>query len=208
LNFEGEEGAMPRIAPIPWEELTQQQRDRYQAGVEAGAFTDPVPYQILAYTAHSAAPDDGDRHPNFPNHLLGGRLLELIRIRSAQLGGCEPCSVARKTESATEEVVACLVDTSLRQGLNARERLALELLERLSDDHHSIGDDFYRRLAQHFTTAEIVELGQVCGSTMGLHRFLHTLNFYGQEPPAVPYDRTQVGVTWAQRGREREASLP
>jgi hypothetical protein len=189
---------MPRIAPIPWEKLSSQKRQKYEAGVEAGAFTDPVPYQILAYVDHVVPPDDGDRHPNFPNHLLGGKLLELIRIRSAQLGGCAPCSVARKVDSATEEVVACLIDPSLRSDLNERERLALELLERLSADHHSIDDDFYRRLARHFTTAEIVELGQVCGSTMGLHRFLHTLDFYSDKPPVIAFDEAQRGVTWDQ----------
>ena len=190
---------MPRIEPIPWDELDPKERKSIEEGMAAGAYTDPLPLQIFAYAAHDAVPDDGDRHPNFPRNLLGGKLLELIRIRSAQLGGCEPCQASRKVEGATEEVVSCLIDPSLRGDLSVRERLALEFLELMATDHHRIGDDLYRRLAAHFTTAEIVELGLACASSIGMHRFLHTLDVYGDSPPVIGYDRGQVGTTWAQR---------
>jgi alkylhydroperoxidase family enzyme len=199
---------VPRIEPIPWEALKPEQQRTIQAGLDAGAYTEPLPLRILAYAEHDAAPEDGDRHPNFPRHLLGGKLLELLRIRSAQLGGCEPCSASRKVEGATEEAVACLIDPSLRGDLAPRERLALEFLERLATDHHGIGDEMYRRLAEHFTTAEIVELGMTCGTTIGMHRFLHTLNVYGDDGPVIPYAPDQVGAAWSQRrpsGDERGA---
>src|SRR5579863_6809241 len=141
---------MPRIQPIPWEDLTTAQRDGMQAGMKSGAYADPLPLQIMAYADHDAPPDDGDRHPNFPRHLLDGKLLELLRIRSAQLGGCEPCMASRKVEGATEDVVACLTSPSLRNDLSDRERLAVEFLELLATDHHRIGDDIYRRMALHF----------------------------------------------------------
>src|SRR5579862_5429888 len=107
------ERSMPRIAPIPWEKLRPSQREWMQEGLASGAYTDPLPLQIMAYADHESAPLDGDRHPNFPRHLLGGKLLELLRIRSAQLGGCAPCMASRKVEGATEEVVACLTDPAL-----------------------------------------------------------------------------------------------
>jgi alkylhydroperoxidase family enzyme len=193
---------MPRIAPIPWDELPAASRAYMEQGLASGGFTDPLPLQIMAYADHDAAPDDGDRHPNFPRHLLGGKLLELLRIRSAQLGGCEPCQASRKVDGATEEAVACLVDPSLRGDLTARERLALEYLELMATDHHRIGDAVYRRLAEHFTTAEIVELGLTTSHMIGTHRFIHTLNVYGDGEPAVAYDPGQVGRTWAQVQRE------
>jgi alkylhydroperoxidase family enzyme len=191
---------VPRIEPIPWGDLTPEQRELMGAGMESGAYTNPLPLQILAYADHDAAPDDGDRHPNFPKHLLGGKLLEILRIRSAQLGGCAPCSASRKVIGATEETVACLIDTTLRSQLSERERLALEFLELLATDHHAIGDPMYRRLAEHFTTAEIVELGRTCGTMIGTHRFLHTLNLLeGDAEPVIAYDPAQVGVSWAMR---------
>jgi hypothetical protein len=81
---------MPRIEPIPWDELTDDQRAMMQAGGESGAYTMTLPLQILAYADHDLVPDT-DRHPNFVDNLLDARLLELLRIRSGQLGGCEPC---------------------------------------------------------------------------------------------------------------------
>jgi alkylhydroperoxidase family enzyme len=196
---------MPRIEPIPWDKLPAKQREMIEAGVKSGAFTDPMPVQILAYADHDAAPDDGDRHPNFPRHLLGAKLMELLRIRSAQLGGCEPCSASRKVEGSAEAAV-CLTNPALRGDLTERERLALEFLELLANDHHSIGDDQFRRLSEHFTTAEIVELGLSCASMMGTHRFMHTLNLWGDEPPVIPYDPDQVGVASSQRPAARTAN--
>lgn len=185
---------MPRIEPIPWNDLTEAQRDAILAGEASGAFTDRLPLQILAYAEHSEPPADGDRHPNLPDHLLGGRLLELLRIRSAQLGGCDPCMSSRKQGSISDDDIACLLDPSRRADVDERERLALEFLDLLATDHHAIGDDVYRRLAQVFTTAEVVELGQTCGGMIGLHRFLHTLDVHWVCSPVIPYDPEKVGV--------------
>lgn len=196
---------MPRIEPIPEEHLTSRQREWMEAGRQSGAFTDIMPLRILAYADHDHAPEDGDRHPNFPTHLLGGNLLELLRIRSAQLGGCAPCMTSRKTQGATEEVVACLANPSASSALSDRERLALEFLELLATDHHSIDDDIFRRLSEHFTTAEIVELGSTCGGMIGQHRFMHALDIFGQGEPVIAYDAGQVGVTIAQARRPASA---
>jgi hypothetical protein len=189
---------MPRIEPIPWNSLSPAQRAAMQAGLDSGAYRIALPLQILAYADHDRVPNDGDRHPNFPRHLLDGKLLELLRIRSAQLGGCEPCMGSRKVEGATEEVVACLTTPSQRSELSARERLALEFLDLLATDHHKIGDDLYRRLAGHFTTAEIIELGSTCGHMIGTHRFLHTLDVFGACEPVIAFAPEQVGASWAE----------
>jgi hypothetical protein len=188
---------MPRIEPIPWDKLRPEQRAAMQAGIESGAYRIALPLQIFAYADHDRVPDDGDRHPNFPRHLLDGKLLELLRIRSAQLGGCEPCMASRKVEGATEEAVACLISPALRGSLSNRERLALEFLDLLATDHHRIGDDMYLRLTAHFTTAEIIELGSTCGHMIGTHRFLHTLDVFSDCAPVIPYDPEQVGAAWA-----------
>jgi hypothetical protein len=197
---------MPRIEPIPWEKLSPSQREAMEAGMASGAYTDPIPLQIMAYADHDQTPDDGDRHPNFPHHLLEGKLLELLRIRSAQLGGCAPCSASRKVEGATEELVACIVDPLPGAGLSARERIALEYLSLLANDHHSIGDELYRRLAEHFSTAEIVELGLTCARMIGTHRFMHTMDIFGTCEPAIRYDERQVGATWAEVQAVAEAA--
>lgn len=188
---------MPRIAPIPWEAITPAQRQRFEHSIsEGGSPPDKTASRILIYAEHDHVPDDGDRHYNYPKALLGGRLMEMLRIRSAQLGGCDPCMNARKVDGVDEEVVVCLANPALRDDLTERERLALNFLDLLATDHHAINDDTYRALAKVFTTAEIVELGTNCGHMIGSHRFIHTLDPYGDGTPVIDYDPAQVGVTW------------
>ena len=136
--------------------------------------------------------------------LLGGRIVELIRIRSAQLGECQPCMQSRKHESITDEDVACLVAPGHSQ-LTEQERLAVEFLDLLSADHYAIDDDTYRRLGKVFTAAQIVELGFTCASTMGLHRFIHTLDVYGTSPPVIAYSHDQVDNAYSDAAEQSPA---
>jgi hypothetical protein len=52
--------------------------------------------------------------------------------------------------------------------------------------------EFYKRLGEHFTAAQIVELGFTCAGVMGLHRFIHTLDVYGESTPVIDYSSDQV----------------
>ena len=195
---------MPRIEPVPWEAIPERELARMEHSVRhGGSPADKTATRILAYALHERAPKDGDRHYNYPRHLLGGRLLEMLRIRSAQLGGCEPCMDARKVDSVTDAVAACLVP-SQRDDLTLRERRALGFLDLLATDHHRIDDDIYRGLAEVFTTAEIIELGQTCGHMIGSHRFIHTLDPYGESAPVIRFDPAEMGVTWAERHGDAE----
>jgi len=188
---------MPRIEPLPWDAIPERERVRMQHSIDhGGSPPDKTATRILAYALHDHVPDDGDRHYNYPRHLLPGKLLEMLRIRSAQLGGCEPCMNARKVDEVTEDVVACLISPSMRGDLSERERRALEFLDLLATDHHRIDDAVYQGLAEVFTVAEIIELGTTCGHMIGTHRFIHTLDPYGEAPPVIRFDPTQVGVSW------------
>jgi hypothetical protein len=42
------------------------------------------------------------------------------------------------------------------------------------------------------TAAQIIELGFACANSMGLHRFIHTLDVFGDSPPVIPYNAGQV----------------
>jgi alkylhydroperoxidase family enzyme len=182
---------MPRIEPIPMDQLTENSRGIVEAGVAAGLYATPVPLQIFAYRSAQLAQVDLARTHMGAGSLLGRRILELLRIRSAQLGECEPCSQSRKHDSITDDDVACLLAPD-HGSLSAPERMAVEFLDLLSSDHHRIDDAFYRRLGEHFTAAQIIELGFTCAGTMGLHRFLHTLDVYGDSMPVIDYSPDQV----------------
>jgi hypothetical protein len=182
---------MPRIEPIPLTELAPEPRRIIEEGVADGTYATPVPLQIFAYKTSQILMTDAARHAWGQQSLLGGRILELLRIRSAQLGECQPCMQSRKHDSISDEDVACLIAPG-HSDLTEQERLAVEFLDLLSADHHAIDDDVYRRLGEVFTSAQIVELGFACANSMGLHRFLHTLDLFGQGPPVIPYSADQV----------------
>jgi hypothetical protein len=183
---------MPRIEPIPFEEMTPEVRSIIEEGVAAGTYATPVPLQIFAYKTSQIMMVNMARQAFGKNALLGGRITELLRIRSAQLGECQPCSQSRKHDSISDEDVACLIAPGHGGDLTEQERLAVEFLDLLSADHHAIDDETYRKLGEVFTSAQIVELGFACANAMGLHRFLHTLDLYGTGEPVIPYSPDQV----------------
>jgi hypothetical protein len=182
---------VPRIEPIPLEELAEEPRRIIEEGVAAGMYATPIPLQIFAYKTQQILMTNAARKMMGQQTLLGGRIHELLRIRSAQLGECQPCMQSRKHDSITDEDVACLIAPG--QGtLTEQERLAVQFLDLLSADHHAIDDEVYRELGEVFTAAQIIELGFTCASTMGLHRFIHTLDVYGTSEPVIRFDADQV----------------
>jgi alkylhydroperoxidase family enzyme len=186
---------VPRIQPIPLDELAPKTRLVIEEGVADGTYATPIPLQIFAYRTQQILMTHAARGAWGQHSLLGGRILELIRIRSAQLGECQPCMQSRKHESITDEDVACLVAPG-GSDLTEQERLAIQFLDLLSADHHAIGDEFYRELGSVFTAAQIIELGFTCANSMGLHRFIHTLDVFGTEEPVIAYDPSQVDAAF------------
>lgn len=182
---------MPTIEPVPMNELSREARQIIEGGVADGLYSTPLPLQVVAYSTDRLKRLHAARLERGHEGLLDARILELIRIRSAQLGECQPCMQSRKHDSITDQDVACLLAPG-REALTEQERLAIEFLDRLSADHHALDADFYRRLGRAFTAAQIVELGFGCAETMGVHRFLHTLDVFGTAEPAIPYAPGEV----------------
>ena len=182
---------MPIIEPIPLESLPPRSKEIIETGMAQGLYATPLPLQVFAYRSQILESTHAKRTARGGGTVLGGRILELLRIRSAQLGECQPCMQSRKHDSITDDDVACLVGDH-RGDLDPQERMALRFIDLLSADHHAIDADFYRQLGEVFTTAQIVELGFACAEMMGLHRFIHTLDIFGTEPPVLPYSADQV----------------
>jgi len=195
---------MPRIEPIPLGELADEPRRIIEDGVADGTYATPIPLQIFAYRTQQILMTNAARGAWGQQSLLGGRILELIRIRSAQLGECQPCMQSRKHDSITDEDVACLIAPGSSQ-LTEQERLAVEFLDLLSADHHAIDDEVYRELGQVFTAAQIIELGFTCANAMGLHRFIHTLDVFGSGAPVIAYSADQVDTAFTEVAEQAPA---
>jgi alkylhydroperoxidase family enzyme len=78
-------------------------------------------------------------------------------------------------QGLSEEKIAHLAAYRDDVSFTVRERIALEYAELMALDHTAIGDDFFRRVREEFTDAEIVELTMAIGQYLGFGRFLHVL---------------------------------
>lgn len=123
--------------------------------------------------------------------LIEPELLELMRLRGANLNACTYCATVRlqpvadavkPKESALglidisgltkAQAVAALRDSVDRSRLTPREAAAITLVDRIIVDPHSVDDALFAELRKYFSDDEIIEL--VCAS--GLFTWAGTLN--------------------------------
>ena len=166
---------MPRLPEIPSEDLSPEARAQIDKALASGMITTATPLQVVAHSAVALQGTLDSYAVFFQRGSLGPRLLELLRLRSAQLGDCAPCSQSRKDDSVSEQDVACLVTPS-EAHYTKQETLALRFLDLFATDHHAIDDATFNELRAHFTNEQIVELGFVCWQYVGGHRFMHILD--------------------------------
>jgi alkylhydroperoxidase family enzyme len=168
---------MARIEPIPWNDLPDETRAMMEAGTASGMYTTTVPMQMVAYSTAAITAMHRSYEATFRKGVLEPRLVELLRLHSAQTAMCAPCSTSRKDDSISDDDVACLVSPDASR-FSAREWAALQFFDQLAGDHHSIDDDTFRSLAEVFTTAEIVEMAYLCSSFLGGHRLMHAIGAF------------------------------
>lgn len=192
-----------RIEPIPYDELPEDTRAMMEAGTATGMYTTTVPLQIVAYSTAAMTAMHRNYEATFRRGVLEPRLVELLRLHSAQTAMCAPCSTSRKDESISEDDVACLLEPNAAN-FTPRELAALQFFDLLADDHHAIDDDTFRSLAEVFTTAEIIEMAYLCSSFLGGHRLMHAIGAFAATDdvgtgPVLAYepgdvDRSRSGV--------------
>jgi alkylhydroperoxidase family enzyme len=187
---------MPRFEPIPFEELPPTSRQLIEDGMATGMYDNgtgmaPPAMRILAYsnTALRASHEQGT--VMWRAGLLDARLVELVRIRSAQVNGCDTCAVAIKDPDVSAEDVACLVSPD-RSQLSSREAAALRFVDTFNTDHDAIDDDRLREMLAVFTPAEFVELSFVTANFAGLHRMFHIFRVLNDDPPLMAFDPKEI----------------
>lgn len=114
----------------------------------------------------------------YDNSTLGLREFEAARLRIAQINGCVFCQDwrterdGRKVEPGFEDAV---VNWRTTDAFDERTRLAAEYAERYATDHHNLDDEFWARMAAHYTQTEIVELTMSIGSWLAFGRLNRVL---------------------------------
>jgi alkylhydroperoxidase family enzyme len=92
--------------------------------------------------------------------------------------------VARKSDTVTEEDLACLAAEHPR--FTAAERAALRYAELFAGDYFAIDEALFTRLAQHFNTEQVVELNLYCALMLAGGRMTYVQRGYEEAPAAVP----------------------
>ncbi len=180
---------MPRIEPVPMEALEPGWRSVIEDSLAKHKTTTTILWRIIGHSPRLGALFSGilPRQPYYGfEKTFGTNFCELLRVRSAQLGGCDQCNEARHDKTVSEDTIVCA--TNSPEALPPRERLAVAFLTKMHTDHHSIDDAFYRALGEHFTLSEIVELAAWITFLVAGHRMVHTLDMLGTAAPALRYD--------------------
>ncbi len=122
------------------------------------------------------------------NRSLPERLVELVRLRVAFFNQCRSCMAIRYTDAVadgvTEGLVCSLERPQEAADLSAAEKAAIRYGELMATDHLAIDDAMYEELRQHFTEAQIVELGMTVAFFVGFGRLAATYHMVEELPEA------------------------
>lgn len=112
------------------------------------------------------------------NRTLPARLVELVRLRIAFHNQCRSCMAIRyqvAIDDGVDEALVCSLEKPAEVGdLNPAEVAALRFADLFATDHLAIDDRVYDALREHFTEAQLVELGLHCALCVGVGRLAAT----------------------------------
>jgi len=119
---------------------------------------------------------------------LPERLVELVRLRVAFFNQCRSCMAIRYSDAVadgvTEGLVCSLERPQEAENLSAAEKAAIRYGELMATDHLVIDDAVYTELRQHFSEAQIVELGMTVAFFVGFGRLAATYHMVDELPEA------------------------
>lgn len=177
---------MSRIAKLP----PDQWDARLLAAIRPDTLTD-LEQGLTRYFAH--CPEQALGLMGFGGSLKRGRslperLVELVRLRVAFFNQCRSCMAIRYSDAVadgvTEGLVCSLERPQEAENLSAAEKAAIRYGELMATDHLAIDDSVYADLRQHFTEAQIVELGMTVAFFVGFGRLAATWHMVEELPEA------------------------
>jgi len=175
---------VPRVAPVPVESLPPELASLIEKGRANRMLSSTIPVRIWAHRPGVAAAWLGALEEMHLRSCLPERLRELVRLRIAAITTCQACLVARKSDTVTEEDLACLSAEHPR--FTAAERAALRYAELFAGDYFAIDEALFATLAQYFDTEQIVELNLYCALMLAGGRMTYVQRGYEDAPGAVP----------------------
>jgi AhpD family alkylhydroperoxidase len=172
-----------KLAPEQWDA-------RLVAAIQPGNLTD-LEQGLTRYFAH--CPEQALGLMGFGGALKRGRtlperLVELVRLRVAFFNQCRSCMAIRYSDAVadgvTEGLVCSLERPQEAANLSAAEKAAIRYGELMATDHLAIDEAIYDELRQHFTEAQIVEIGMTVAFFVGFGRLAATYHMVEELPEA------------------------
>ncbi len=170
---------MPNIKPLPLASITDPELRELIARCEKLGVPDSVFPRILAHVPSYAK---ALLRALLISHVEGNvdhRLKEIIRVRLAGIAG-DPYFGALRSKQAqasglTEERIA--VATRFNEGpYTPAEKLAIQYAVQMYLDADKNDAQFYARLKEHYSEAQIMELGAFIAFHYGMQVFMRTLD--------------------------------
>ncbi len=136
------------------------------------------------------------------NRKLPERLVELVRLRVAFHNQCKSCMAIRYQDALDEglnEDLVCSLENPLEaDNLSTAEKAAIAYGEAFATNHLSIDDDTYDGLREHFSEAQIVELGLTVAFFVGFGRLAATWNMIEELPESFQDPEAGTLTPWNQ----------
>jgi alkylhydroperoxidase family enzyme len=171
-------GEKQRISYVPLQDMTPRMREEMERCAREGT---PRP-ESSAIRAHVPAAFwfFAESWQNlFRDGILDHDIKELCRVYVSRSVKCEYCGNQRsetgKALGLVEGQYDDLMNFERSEIYDGRQKAALAYAEAITW-HLDTDDDFWGRMYQHFTEAELVELGCFVGLTMGQQSWLRLLN--------------------------------
>lgn len=146
----------------------------------------PLRQQVYANAPHIAGPFREFAATLMRETRLGGRLVELLRLRVAFHNQCRSCMSLRYSaggdDPLTEGLVCSLEQPEESPDLTAAEKSALKFADLMATDHLSIADETFDDLRLHFTEPEIMEICFHVATFVGFGRMSAALDMVGDLP--------------------------
>jgi alkylhydroperoxidase family enzyme len=176
---------VPAIQPVPLDQLEPALRAEVEARTAGRTLSSTVPVQVWAHRPGAATAWVRLLAELQERSILDERLRELVRLRVAAFTQCRTCQTGRKSDTVTEEDIACLAPEDPR--FTEQERAALRYADLFVSDWFSIDDATYEELAEHFALEQVVELQMFCAMMLAGGRLAHVQRAWADDerPPVI-----------------------
>ncbi len=138
----------------------------------------------------------------FQARTLPRRLIELVRLRVAFHNQCRSCMAIRYhsaiDDGLTEGAVCSLEKPQQAADLSDAEKAAVQYADLSSTNHFAIDDAAFDGLRQHFTEAQIVELGVFIAFFIGFGRLSAAWDMTEDLPDGYKVEKDRILAPWAE----------